>query len=197
MSLLEQLSQVVTQQAVGAAATKSGLSEGMAAKMMPMAMAVLMKGLKNNASSPEGAEKLARALEKHDGSLLNDVDRLGDDAVLADGKNILGHILGGKLSGVEMALAQAAGANPDQVKNLLAMAAPAVLASLGRAKREQGLDVAGLSGLLAEEGVRAEREAPSELGGLMGLLDRDGDGDIKEEALAIGTKMLGGLFGKR
>lgn len=197
MSLMDQLTEVVVQQAAGKAAQKTGLSQGMAAQMMPMAMAVLMKGLKKNAASPEGAEQLSRALDRHDGSLLNDVARLGDEDVIADGQNILSHILGGKNSGVQTALAQAAGANQEQVSKILAMAAPALLASLGRAKREQGLDSAGLAGLLAEEGVKAEQKAPPALGGLMGLLDRDGDGDIADEAISVGAKMLGGLFGKK
>lgn len=194
MSLMDQLSKVVVDQVAGQAAQKTGLSESVAKQMMPMAMAVLMKGLKNNTADASGAEQLARALDRHDGSLLNNVSRMTDDDVLADGQKILGHILGGKQSGMEAALAKAAGANQDQIGKLLAMAAPAVLASLGRAKREQGLDSAGLAGMLAEEGVRVEKQAPKELGGLMGLIDRDGDGDITDEALGFGAKILGGLF---
>ena len=79
---------------------------------------------------------------------------IGDDNILADGEKILGHILGGKRQHTERALASAAGVNQDQVAKVLAMAAPAILASLGRAKRERNLDASGLAGLVAEEGVR-------------------------------------------
>ena len=123
MSLMDQLTQVVTAQVAGSAARKTGLSEGLAAQMMPMAMAVLMNGLKKNASTPSGAEALASALSRHDGSLLNNVDRLDRDDTIMDGEKILGHILGGKRQDTERA----------QIGKLLAMAAPAVLASLGRA----------------------------------------------------------------
>lgn len=197
MSLMDQLTNVVIGQVTQQAAAKTGLSESMAKQMMPMAMAVLMKGLKNNASTPQGAESLAKALTKHDGSLLNNVSRLGDDDVLAEGQKILGHILGGKQAGTQQALAKAAGVSSDQIGGLLAMAAPAVLASLGRASREGGLDASGLAGLVTEEGVRAEKAAPKELTGLMGFLDQDGDGDITDEVLGMGAKMLGGLFGRK
>jgi hypothetical protein len=195
MSLMDQLTQVVVGQVAKEAAAKTGLSEGLAAQMMPAAMAMLMNGLKKNASTPEGAEALAKALDRHDGSLLNNVGKLTDDSTLADGQKILGHILGSKQGPATSALAKS-GVSESQIGSLLAMAAPAVLASLGRAKREQGLDISGLAGLVTEEGVRAEKQAPNELSGLMKLIDKDGDGNVTEEIMGMGAKMLGGLFKK-
>ena len=177
MSLMDQLTQVVASQLAPQASQKTGMNQNLAAQMMPMAMAVIMNGLKKNASTPQGAEALSRALENHDGSLLNNVSKIGDDNVLADGQKILGHILGGKRSQTEAALAKSAGVNQDQIGSLLAMAAPAILASLGRAKREQGLDSSALAGLVTEEGVRAQKAAPTQFGGLMNFLDADGDGE--------------------
>ncbi len=198
MSLMDQLTQVVVQQVSQQASQKTGLNEGLAEKMMPMAMAALMAGLKKNASQPQGAQALSNALDRHDGSLLNDVSQLGNDDVLADGQKILGHILGGKQASTERALAKTAGVDQSQIGNLLAMAAPAVLASLGRAKREQGLDASALAGLVTEESVRVQKAAPNELGGLMQFIDQDGDGDIQDDILeAAGKKLLGGLFGRR
>ncbi len=198
MSLMDQLSDVVVGRMSQQAAQKTGLNEGLAAQLMPMAMAALMGGLKKNASQPSGADALASALDRHDGSLLNDLGRLGQDSTLADGQKILGHILGGKQAQTERALAKTAGVDQGQVRQLLAMAAPMVLASLGRAKREQGLDASALAGLVTEESVRVQKAAPSELGGLMQFLDQDGDGDFKDDMLeAAGKKLLGGLFGRK
>ncbi len=198
MSLMDQLSDVVVGQMSQQAAQKTGLNEGLAAQLMPMAMAALMGGLKKNASQPNGADALASALDGHDGSLLNNLSQLGQDNTLADGQKILGHILGGKQAQTERALAKTAGVDQGQVGQLLAMAAPMVLASLGRAKREQGLDASALAGLVTEESVRVQKAAPSELGGLMQFLDQDGDGDFKDDMLeAAGKKILGGFFGRR
>ncbi len=65
--------------------------------------------------------------------------------------------------------AQKTGLNEGLAAQLMpmAMAAPMVLASLGRAKREQSLDASALAGLVTEESVRAQKAAPSEPGGLM------------------------------
>jgi hypothetical protein len=198
MSLMDQLTEVVASQVTKSAAQKTGMSEAMTAKMMPIAMAVLMNSLKANAQRPDGAAALATALSKHDGALLNHIDRVSDDNVLADGQKILGHILGGKQQQAEQALAKSAGGmDASQMSALLAMAAPIVLGALGRAKTERNLDNAGLAGLLQEEGQRARQAAPKELSGLMGMLDADGDGDIRNEAMGIGKKLLGGLFKRK
>ncbi len=196
MSLMDQLTQVVASQLAPQASQKTGMNQNLAAQMMPMAMAVIMNGLKKNASTPQGAEALSRALDNHDGSLLNNVGRIGDDNVLADGQKILGHILGGKREQTEAALAKSAGVGQDQIGALLAMAAPAILASLGRAKREQGLDSSALAGLVTEEGFRAQKAAPNQLGGLMQFLDADGDGDFKDDLMeGMGKSLMNGLFG--
>lgn len=198
MSLMDQLTQIAVSQMSREAARKTGLNEGVAEKMMPMAMAALMAGLNKNASSPNGAEALASALSRHDGSLLNNLSRIGDDDVMSDGQKILGHILGAKRQSTERALAKTGGVGQDQMSALLAMAAPAVLASLGRAKREQGLDISDLAGLVTKENARAQSAAPRELGGLMQFIDQDGDGDYKDDLLeAAGKKLLGGLFGRK
>ena len=112
MSLLDQLSQVVASQVAPQTARQTGLDQGLAEKMLPMAMSALMAGIKKNASSPEGANALAQALDKHDGSLLNDIDKVASPDVLADGQNILAHILGGKRETTERALAKAGGIDP-------------------------------------------------------------------------------------
>ena len=41
-------------------------------------------------------KRLSNALDRHDGSLLNNVSQLGQDDVIGDGQKILAHILGGK-----------------------------------------------------------------------------------------------------
>ena len=198
MSLMDQLTQVVASQLAPQASQKTGMNQNLAAQMMPMAMAVIMNGLKKNASTPQGAEALSRALENHDGSLLNNVSKISDDNVLADGQKILGHILGGKRSQTEAALAKSAGVNQAQIGSLLAMAAPAILASLGRAKREQGLDSSALAGLVTEEGVRAQKAAPTQFGGLMNFLDADGDGDFTDDLMeGMGKSLMNGLFGNK
>lgn len=197
MSLIEELGKAAFSQMTRNASAKTGLNEGAIAALMPMATAMLMNGLKKNVAQPGGAEALARALAKHDGSLLNNLSRSADADVMQDGTAILGHILGGKKGQAEQALAKAAGADPDQIAKLLAMAAPAILAGLGKAKREQGLDPDALARLVKSESQRAETAAPKELGGFLKWIDTDGDGRIDDNIAELATKGLAGLFTRR
>ncbi len=198
MSLMEQLSDTLVSQLSGAAARKTGLDQNAAASLMPLAVAALMGGLKKNTTSDNGAAALASALDHHDGGLLNNLQRVQDDDVMADGTKILGHILGGRQGVTERALAKTSGADSAQVKQLLAMAAPVLLGALGKQKREQGLGAGDLAALITQERQTLSDRAPREVGGLMQFFDADGDGDIQDDLVAqAGKSLLGGLFGKR
>jgi len=198
MSLLEQLSTMVSQQAAPQAAQRAGIEAGLAEKLMPMAMTALLGGLKKNVGTEQGAASLASALDNHDGGLLSNLSNLGDGNTVADGQKILGHILGGKQGQTTQALAKTAGVSENQMGDLLAMAAPMLMGALGQQKKAGNLDLAGLTNMVAEESTRAQAMAPSAMGGLMSFLDQDGDGDFKDDLLEqAGKQLLGGLFGRK
>lgn len=197
MSMTDQLMKAALGQMLQGASNKAGVSQDLAAKLMPMAMAVVMNGIQKNVQQPGGAEALAKALAKHDGGLLDNPSNAAKDDVLDDGRRILGHVLGGKQGAAEAALAKAAGVNQDQVAKILAMAAPAVLAGLGKAKREQGLDAGALAGLVKQETANVRQSAPNEMSGLLRFIDADGDGDVVDDLVGLASKGLGGFFKKR
>lgn len=197
MSLIETLGKAAFSQMTRNASAKTGVNETAIAALMPVATAMLMNGLKKNVAQPGGAEALAKALAKHDGGLLDNLGKAADDDVMADGRAILGHILGGKQSQAESALAKAAGVNSDQVAKLLAMAAPTILAGLGKAQRQQNLDAGALAQLVRAETAKAETHAPKEIGGLLKWIDQDGDGRIDDELAGLAAKGLSGFFNKR
>ena len=172
-------------------AEKLGIPESTAQMAISAALPMIVGGLGRNASDPSGAEAISGALNKHDGSILNDVmGALGNQAEMDDGMAILGHILGGKQGNAQSALGQAAGLDSGQAGDLMAMLAPIVMGQLGQAKQQQGLDASGLADLLGQE----RQSADEQLGGMASLLDMDGDGDITDDMLNLGGKLLGGLF---
>jgi hypothetical protein len=167
-------------------------------------MATLVGALAQNASTAEGAQSLDKALERdHDGSVLNDLmGALTGNSQVANqralnGTGILNHVLGNRQSGAVQMISQLSGLDSSKTNNLMAMLAPVVLGSLGKAKREQGLDVAGIVSMLSGT-VSAEKQGNPTMNLITGFLDQNNDGSIVDDVARIGMKMLGGfLKGKR
>lgn len=193
-SLANMMMEMVGNEALQQLSSQLGADEESTGKAVGTALPLLLSALGKNASSPDGAEALVNALQKdHDGSALNDVaGLLSNPAARDDGAAILKHVLGGKRGVVEQGLAAASGMDTNSTSQLLNMLAPLVLEGLGKTQREQGLDAAGIANLLGGE----REQAQSQLGGLAQLLDLDGDGDITDDVVSLGTRLLGGLFGR-
>lgn len=117
------------------------------------ALPLLLGALSAEASDPDAAPGLRRALsEDHDGTLLDELDDyLGGNVTgrRADGDGILKHTLGDRRGAAEQAVAQRSGLDLRTIGPLLAMLAPIVMNMLGRKQREQsggGIDLDDLLG---------------------------------------------------
>ena len=180
MSILENLVAGLSQ---GDAIQKLGSSLGIDGKTAAMGLAaaapMILGALKRNAARPEGAEALAQALERdHDGSLLDDLAGFMGQGDTGTGEAILGHVFGDRRQNVDQGVAKAAGLDPAMASKLMAMAAPMIMAHLGKAKREQGLNPDPLPGLIRQEERHLKASAPGQMGALSAMLDADGDGDV-------------------
>jgi hypothetical protein len=181
--------------------------------LLTMALPVLMQAMKRNSSTTEGAEGLMGALSnKHDGSILDNLEGLFgggvDKSVKDDGGKILGHILGGNQPNVERALGSKSGIDAGSVGQILKVAAPILMGVLGKQKRQQAVhSTSDLGGLL---GGMLKGSKEQEQSFLESILDADGDGSIIDDVAGMvlgggGTQkkrgglggLLGGLFGKK
>ncbi len=173
-----------------------GLDSGDVSKVLAGAMPAMLSGLTRNSSSSAGAAGLLGALDRdHDGSVLDDVmGFLGGGGNLGAGAGILGHVLGGRQSNVESAISKSSGVDMASVTKILAMVAPLLMGALGKAKREQGLDAAGLTAALGQQEQAARKVSPSAVDMFSRMLDSDGDGDTMDDIVKMGSGLLGGLF---
>ena len=166
-------------------------------------MSTLMGALAKNAAQPEGANNLANALDKdHDGSILDDLGGLFSGNVqpqnqrAANGAGILNHLLGDKQSNAIDMISQLSGLDNGKTGNLMSMLAPIVMGTLGKTKRQQGLDVGGIASLLTNT-VNTNRQSDPAMGLVGKLLDQDGDGNIMDDVANIGMKLLGGFLKRK
>ena len=198
---MNSLFDLVTQQLggsnLGQISRQIGADESTTQSAIGMALPVLIGALARNASQPAGAAAIDRALENHDGSVLDDLGSLLGGGVNARaGAGILGHVLGGKRAPVEQGIGRATGLSPQQVGKLLIVLAPIVMAALSRMRQQHAADAAdpGVGAVLQREQQEVARRAP-EAGGLAGMLDRNDDGSIVDDLARMAPGMLGGLFG--
>jgi hypothetical protein len=194
---------------ISGVAGSTGQDRNKTGSLLTMALPVLMKAMERNASTPQGAEGLMGAINRHDGGIL---DNLGDffkggvdESATRDGGKILGHVLGDRQQGVQQVLSQKSGIDMASVGNILKVAAPILMGVLGKQSRQQNVSSSsGLGGLLG--GLLGGSSAKKEQSFLESILDADGDGSIIDDVAGMvlggGKKkgglggLLGGLFGK-
>src|SRR5215471_17096611 len=164
-----------------------GASEQSTGTAVSAALPLLLSALARNASQPQGASSLLRALDKdHDGSVLDDLTGLINNPQSGPGAGILGHVLGDRQEAAQTALAQTSGMNAGSAGQLLTMLAPIVMGALGRAQRQQGLDSAGLGAMLQGEHQDLHQSAPGPMDMVTRLLGQE-SGGLSE---------IGGIVGK-
>lgn len=183
------ITQMITQKVAGAAAgqlaQRLGVSEGTAQTAVQLAVPVIVAALARNASQPQGAQDLHRAVASdHDGSILDQLTSYLGNPQAANGSGILGHVLGGERPAVESNLAQATGMDQNSAGSLLEMVAPLVMGAVGREQQQNGLDPNGLSQFLAQQ-QQAQPAEPGLMGSIRSMLDSNRDGNVTDDLSRI------------
>lgn len=157
------------------------------------AIPTLLEALSRNASTPDGAQSINKALDQHQNKDLGDLMGFFNGVDTGDGSKIIGHVLGNKANTVENKLAQSTGLDVAQVAGLLNQFGPLILSFLGNQKKQSNVSAEGLSGLASGLGTLFGANNSSDLMGMASkFLDADGDGDMTDDL----SKMLGGFLKK-
>ena len=170
-------------------------------------LSTLVGALAKNASTPEGASSLANALDRdHDGGILDNLmGMLGgggqaqpEQARALNGPGILKHLLGNNQGGAIDMISNMSGLDQGKTGNLMSMLAPVVMGMLGKEKRQQGLDIGGLTGLLTNT-VSSQKQAGNPLMDMATrFLDKDGDGSALDDVAGmVGKGLFSRLFGRK
>jgi len=209
--ILDLLNSDIGKTIISGVSGSTGTDENRTSSVLTMALPVMMKAMERNAAaSPEGAQGLLGAImDKHDGSILDNLGGLFsggvDEDVKTDGDKILGHVLGAKKEGVQQVIGQKAGLDAGSVGDILKVAAPILMGVLGKqAKQNNVSSTNDLGGLLG--GLLGGSSAKEEQSFLEKILDADGDGSVVDDVagMVLGSAkkkgglggLLGGLFGK-
>lgn len=177
LSLL--LGSMTTQSSVNSLSGKTGISNSLIMKLLPIAIPLLIKYLTQNASSQQGALSLLGALGQHKNT--NNMELQLADADADDGDKILNHILGNNYGSVMNQLAGQSGMSSDQVSSVLANVAPALLSGVSAANtQQQASGLGSLGSLMSMFGGAAQQTAQGN--------DKDLDGSALLSLLAALSK---------
>lgn len=158
-------------------------------KLVQMGIPALTQALSKNASTPQGAQALAKALDNHAEDPFDNLSGFLNPAKSEDGAKIIGHILGNDTQKIQNQLGIATGLDASQVGSLLVQLAPMLMGFLGQNKKRQSVQADGLGGLL---GSLLGGSGSGMAGSLAGMLDQDKDGDVLDD---VGN-LLGGFLKK-
>ena len=165
MELTNILGALTGNDAVSAISENLKIDSKQVSSVISNALPSLLGAMQKNASTPGGAEALAKALGDHAMNAGNIVNNL-KGADLIDGSKILGHIFGGNLTNVLGGISKQTGVASNAVNNILASIAPSLLAILGKQNGNSG--AAGLGGLLGALLGGGQNQSMGGLGGLFG-----------------------------
>lgn len=194
MNLSDLVSGPLGQQLVGGLSRQLGVNDSRVSSAISMALPFLLSQMNKNARTQQGAESLNQALNQHSGNALNNIESILNSPNMADGLGILGHVFGNKQNQVARNIGNQSGLSAGNVMQILATLAPVVMSFLGSQKQQNNLDSSGVSGLLGSLLGGMQQSNQSEMSMIERMLDQDGDGSYMDEAMDIGSKLLGDFF---
>ena len=193
------LKSMLSDSSVNALAKKTGVKASKLAKLIPLALPLLLKFMTRNASTQSGAMSLLGALSQHTNT--KSMPEQLDEADTADGEKIIGHILGDETDNAVISLSQETGMSNEEVTRALGGLAPALLSGLSAATASaakpaankvdlsDGLDLSDVMAML--NGGSSNQNSGF---GLLGSLLGGASAPAQQQATASASP-LGGLLG--
>ena len=162
---------------------------------------LLLSAISNNASNEQRGGGLFGAIERdHDGGILGDLmgvlsgKKQVNNPKTMNGEGIVAHLLGKRQLEAAQIISQSSGLHLFKSGVLMQLVAPVIMGVVGQKQKSNGLDLGGLANILLGGGGGQQRQQSQQggnLGGLFGkILDMDGDGNMMDDLLNIGMKIL-------
>ena len=205
VNLMDMVKQAATKQVLGKIGGLLGMDEGKTQGAFDMASGSILGGLMKKAGTADGAREIFGAVQKTDDSML---DKLGDllgggdatEQYQKQGSGILDMVMGNSQGGMLSAIAKQLGIGEGIVGKLLSMAAPMIMAVIGRYAKSKALDAVGLGNLLGSQKTHLASALPASLTSGLGfgnLLGNAGDavgnvaGSVGNVASSVGNAASG------
>jgi hypothetical protein len=184
---------------VAAIAAKLGTDPAQARNAIEHAIPLIVGGMAQNASNPQGAGALHDALGAHAGFDVSSVlgNLLGNNSnAQSIGGAILGNVFGGNQGAANSGLGQVTGLGQQNAGQLMAILAPIVMAYLANHVQNNGIDPGGLGGMLGQQSQQMQ-QGGGLVGGLLNAVLNHSGGNLDLSNLVSGASSVLGAFGRR
>jgi hypothetical protein len=183
-------------------ANRLGTSPDQARLAIEHALPLMVGGMAQNASTPQGAQDLHNALGDHAGQSLTDVlssvlggggsaQGMGAAPASGIGGGILSHIFGDNQGAANQGLGHVTGLGQQGAGTLMAMLAPMIMAALANHVQRGGMSSGALGGMLGEQSGQIQQQG-GVMGGLLSAVLGSGGGNLDLSSLVRGA---GSMFG--
>jgi hypothetical protein len=194
MDILSLVTKNLAGGAISDMASKVGLSNDQANSAVSTMLPTLLGALQKNASTPEGAEALNNALDKHDGSIFDNLSDMFAPSKQEDGSKIVNHIFGDRTGLMQEGLAKFMDTDTQKSSSLLSMLAPAVMGAMGKAKKEEGFDASGLTAMLTGQTEQMKADDGEKMTLVQRLMDMDNDGSYMDDLAGMAWQGFKRMF---
>jgi len=156
---------------------------------------LLINAMNKNATQQESGGGLFGAIKKdHDGGILGNLmgvlsgQKKVNNPKTMNGSGIVNHLLGNRQLEAAQIISQMSGLDIFKSGVLTQLIAPVIMGVVGQQQKSNGLDLGGLAQVLMGGSQGTQRSGN---GGIFKkLLDMDGDGNMMDDLLNIGMKIL-------
>lgn len=147
---------LMSSNSTSALSQNTGLSSKQVSTVLQLLLPMLLKGASKQASGSDTADSFDRALSLHGEKDTKDFTSFLGGIDKADSAKILQHLLGAKTEASTESIAKESGVPAADVKKIMIMVAPLLLAILGQQKKKHGNEGSALiqsvmSGALGKE----------------------------------------------
>ncbi len=186
-NIMDMISDQITPDNIGVLSKFLGEDSSLVTKAVSAAAPMLLSSLLGSTSKPAGRDLFNQSIEQADTGLLGNLTGAltgsGGGSLASSGISMLTSLFGDNMLGSMIkALTGFGGMSSNSSKSLLGLAAPMIMSMLSNKKKDDGLDNAGLLGMLTDQKKNISNAITPDMGkafsglGIMdNLLDQAGD----------------------
>jgi len=195
IEILPTIMKMISSSGMDELSNKTGLSTTQVTSAAAIALPLIIQAMAKKTEDDKGAESLAKAVSKdHDGSILENLGSYIQNSDEKEGQSILKHLIGKDRTDIAQTIGNMVGIEKEQSMLILSILAPIVMGLIGKYMSKENVSASELAKSLSAEGENVTNAAPDASSLFKSLIDSNGDGEVTDDVMKIGSQLLGAFL---